>query len=401
MICNRDLRHIILALSLPFQFQFLHDFYLQAIINVRDKSTDFNVPYSQTEAANRVFFATGIVASVISVFVYYKLRKRRLFLSISFIFNGVVWLAYLGFNEKTFWLAIVLRICNGISVAFFHSISISYLFSFVYNSYIGFYGYLIQTVMFLSLAIVYFLFSFVDYKIVAIIFAVQDFLLAGFIFILPEVQAPSKQITRDYIFQRRNLRNLFITVMLMVFQQFSGINIVLRKIPMMLEGIGLNMKETLQYVFMDTVGFLSNFIGAFATVLISRKIMWCFSSLGLCIGLVLFALTLTTDKLPNWAGTLGAFLFYMFYGFGMGPIAWYFGGELFSDSLRIEAGAATFITNMAFTLIYVYLDKAVLERFDEIGSVIICAVFDFISLFFGLYFIPTSKNRDYRNDNII
>ena len=81
----------------------------------------------------------------------------------------------------------------------------------------------------------------------------------------------------------------------------------------------------------------------------------------------------------------------MFYGFGMGPIAWYFGGELFTDSLRIEAGAATFITNMVFTLVYTYLEKAIFNRFDEIGSVILCAVFDFISIFFGLIFIPTQK----------
>lgn len=391
MIINREFKYIILVLFLPFQFQFLHDFYLRAYENVKSQSDDFNVPFSITETANRIFFVTGTVASVISVFVYYKLKKRRLFISICFIFNAIVWLLYFLFDEKRFWIAIILRVCNGISVAFFHSISISYLFTFVKNGYGGFFGYLIQTVMFLSLVIVYLLFSFLDYKMIAVIFAVQDIVLSGFIFVLPEVQAPAKTITNDYIFSRHNVHNLFVTVMLMVFQQFSGINIVLRKIPMMLEGIGLNMKSTLQYVFMDAVGFLSNFVASFATVLISRKMMWCFSSLGLCVSLVLFASTLLSDDVANWIGTLGAFLFYMFYGFGMGPIAWYFGGELFTDSLRIEAGAATFITNMVFTLVYTYLEKAIFNRFDEIGSVILCAVFDFISIFFGLIFIPTQK----------
>lgn len=401
MICNRDLKNIILALCLPFQFQFLHDFYIQALENVKEKSTDFNVPSSLTEAANRVFFAAATVASVISVFIYYKLKKRRLFLSINFIFNAAVWLAYLGFNEKCFWLAILLRIFNGMSCAVFHTISISYLFSFVYNSYVGFYGYLIQTAMFLSIALGYFLFSFLDYTMIAIIYAVQDIILSFLIFFLPEVQAPSKQITHDYAFSRHNIKNMFVTVMLMVFQQFSGINIVLRKIPMMLQGIGLDMKSTLQYFFMDTVGFLSNFIASFATVLVPRKIMWCFSSIGLIIGLVLFALMLKMDNVPNWVGTLGSFLFYMFYGFGMGPIPWYYGGELFTDSMRIEAGAACFITNMVFTIVYEYLEEVILKKFDEIASVILCAVFNFISIFFGIYFIPMSKNRDYGNDNII
>lgn len=401
MICNKDLKNIILVLLLPFQFHLLHDYYLRALDNVKDKSTDFNVPFSQTEAADRVFFAAGTVASIISVFIYYKLKRRRLFLSMNFIFNAVIWLAYLGFNENRFWLAILLRIFNGISCAIFHTISISYLFSFVYNNYAGFYGYLIQVAMFLSLALVYLIFSFLDHKVIAIIFSIQDIILSGIVFFLPEVQSPSKQITHDYCFSHHNLRNMFITVMLMVFQQFSGINIVLRRIPMMLKGIGLDMKSTLQYFFMDTVGCLSNFIGAFATVLIPRRIMWCLSSIGLCIGLIMFALMFLTDKVASWIGTLGSFLFYMFYGFGMGPIPWYFGGELFSDSLRIEAGAACFITNMVFTLVYEYLEKAILNKFDEIAAVILCLVCNVISIFFGIYFIPMPKNIDYGNDNIM
>lgn len=95
MICNKDLKNIILVLLLPFQFHLLHDYYLRALDNVKDKSTDFNVPFSQTEAADRVFFAAGIVASIISVFIYYKLKRRRLFLSMNFIFNAAIWLAYI------------------------------------------------------------------------------------------------------------------------------------------------------------------------------------------------------------------------------------------------------------------------------------------------------------------
>lgn len=76
MIINREFKYIILVLFLPFQFQFLHDFYLRAYENVKSQSDDFNVPFSITETANRIFFVTGTVASVISVFVYYKLKKK-------------------------------------------------------------------------------------------------------------------------------------------------------------------------------------------------------------------------------------------------------------------------------------------------------------------------------------
>ena len=130
-------------------------------------------------------------------------------------FNLTLYCDYLGFNEKRFLLAILLRIFNGMSYAVFHTIPISYLFVFVNGNYIGFYGYLISASMLLSLALVYLLFTFIDYKIVSIIFAIQDIVLSGSIFFLPEIQAPSKQVSHDYIFSRHN--NLFITIMLMVF----------------------------------------------------------------------------------------------------------------------------------------------------------------------------------------
>lgn len=107
-----------------------------------------------------------------------------------------------------------------------------------------------------------------------------------------------------------------------------------------------------------------------------------------------------TDKVANWIGTFGAFLFYMFYGFAMGPIPWYFSGELFSDTLRIEAGAACFITNMVFTIIYEYLEKVIIKKYDEIAAMILCTICNVISILYGVHFIPMPKKRDYKNDNI-
>lgn len=139
MICHRDISYIIIVLLLPFQFHFLHDFFIQALVNVKSKSADFNIPNSQLEAAENVLFAAATVSSIVSVFIYYKVKKIRLFLSVNLILNAVVWMLYLAFDEKRFYLAIILRIFNGISICVFHTISISYLFSFIYNEYVGFY----------------------------------------------------------------------------------------------------------------------------------------------------------------------------------------------------------------------------------------------------------------------
>ena len=61
--------------------------------------------------------------------------------------------------------------------------------------------------------------------------------------------------------------------------------------------------------------------------------MWGISALGLTIALLIYTITLKAD-VPQWVGTLGVFLFFMFYGFGEGPITWFLSGELFPDSVR-------------------------------------------------------------------
>ena len=249
-----------------------------------------------------------LFSSILSIFIYYKIKKRRLIISKAFILNSAIFLGYLGINENRFWLAIFLRIFNGIFLGFFHSIIVSYLYHFV-TCYYGFYGYLIQTVMFLGLVFLNLLFSALHWKYVAIILSAQDILCSLLIWILPEVLPPPKSITHDYIYQKQHYYNLFVIFFLMLMQQFSGIGIVINNVPRMLIGIGLKIESHLQTALMNTIGCFTTFIGAYMSVLVQRRIMWAISSFGLTIGLVIYCFTLKFN-IGNWAGTLGSFIFF-------------------------------------------------------------------------------------------
>lgn len=220
------------------------------------------------------------------------------------------------------------------------------------------------------------------------------------IWILPEVLAPPKSITHDYIYQKQHYYNLFVIFFLMLMQQFSGIGIVINNVPRMIIGIGLKIESHLQTALMNTIGCFTTFIGAYMSVLVTRRCMWAISSFGLTIGLVIYCFTLKLN-IGNWVGTLGSFIFFMSYGLGQGPITWFLSGELFPDSVRIESGAINIFLNQFLGLIFTYVNREVENSVGEFGSIIYSAVLDFIAMLLGLIFIPITRTKNYENDNLL
>ena len=186
----------------------------------------------------------------------------------------------------------------------------------------------------------------------------------------------------------------------MLLQQFSGIGMAVNNVPRMLAGIGLNLNQHLQKALMNTIGCLTTFIGAFASVTVPLNIMWAISSLGITIALVIYSIALKVDT-ANWVGTFADFLFFTFYGLGQGPIPWLLCGEFFPESVRIESGAITIICNTSLGLIFSFINEAIEKNAGEFGNVIYNIVMDFIAMFFGFFLIPQNKKDHYENDNLI
>lgn len=96
----------------------------------------------------------------------------------------------------------------------------------------------------------------------------------------------------------------------------------------MLNGIGVDLGPSLESFLFDFVALLATLITSFIIDVVGSKVMWCISSFGLCVGLVIYATTLKID-VGNWIGTLGVFIYFLFYGLGEGPIPWCLGSTFF------------------------------------------------------------------------
>ena len=140
-------------------------------------------------------------------------------------------------------------------------------------------------------------------------------------------------------------------------------------------------------------------IAAFITDYIGTKNMWSFSSLGLCIGLIIYAITLKTDT-PNWLGTLGVFVYFLFYGLGEGPTPWYLCGTMFPESVRIESSAIILFENLFLGPILEQLWNSLDKINGQFGSIVFSAVACFLSIFLGRL-IPAENRVNIDRVNIL
>ena len=128
--------------------------------------------------------------------------------------------------------------------------------------------------------------------------------------------------------------------------------------------------------------------------------MWCISSFGLCVGLVIYATTLKID-VGNWIGTLGVFIYFLFYGLGEGPIPWCLGSTLFPESVRVESTAIITSWNLfipqALDMVWISINKTA-GRFT---TIIFCSMTCQIGIVFGIIFIPIDHDDSYEDNKNI
>lgn len=400
MVVYLDSSFILILLSLPLQFGIMSDSNGKIMTDIRKgwiKKKEFT--YWENYFAEKLAYYFGMISTVSLVFIYYRVGKMRLIISILFFSSGITWLFYFGVKENNFYLLLIIRVLQGIYMGGLQLSHFIYVMHFVSDKTPNFFGCLTQFSMFVGLFLLNFLMSLLKWNVVVIILFVQSIVFGGLIWIVPEIHIKPKSLTREYVYSKEHLKNLIVAAMLMVFQLMSGIGVVLNELKKMMEGIGLNLTSPVESCTFDFVGALSTLIAAFITDAIGSKYMWAISCFGLCGGLAVYALTLKI-KLSNWVGTLCVFVYFLFYGLGVGPIAWYIGSTLFPENVRLESSAVVLFVNLFVPQILDLAWKSLKEHTGQFGSSVLCSIVCLISMIFGIIFIPDEINVKVENINI-
>lgn len=394
MVFDRNAAYIIIVLTLPFQFNIITDSYnILKVEILKDWKTGRTLTYYENYFAEKITYYIGIITAICLVLIYYKLHKMRIVISVGFFFNAVTWFLYLLISEHRVFMFIIVRGLHGIFLSIFQMSHCVYLLHFSNEENTCFVGTLIVGSMFLGLLILNFLFYCCNWRAVTVICAVQSLIFCGLIWLAPEIRIKSRSQCKERIYDKNNRRSLFAMVFIMILQQLSGISILLGQLSRILVGIGLHIDSYLQSCLFVFVCALATFISAFISDYLGTRFIWSFSAFGLCVGLLIYGITLKVEMM-DWVASLGIFVYFLFYGLGEGPIPWYLCGSLFKEELRIESSAITVCENFFFFPILPIIWESLNKNAGEFGSIIFCFVICFLSIFCGLLIPKLNRSLD-------
>lgn len=214
---------------------------------------------------------------------------------------------------------------------------------------------------------------------------------------LDAVSADAK--LKDLFVVPSNRGALIVSLSLMLFQQFSGINAVIFYTVDIFKSAGSTLDPSVCSIIVGVVQVLMTFASAALIEKAGRKILLLQSSIvmGTCLttlGIYFYLKDNGTDvKAIGWLPLGAVVLFIISFSLGFGPIPWLIMGELFAPDVKGVASALAVMFN--WTLVFV-----VTQTFgplnDSIGGAMtfwLFALFMVICTFFVFIKVPETKGK--------
>jgi SP family xylose:H+ symportor-like MFS transporter len=191
---------------------------------------------------------------------------------------------------------------------------------------------------------------------------------------------------------------IFIGIMLSVFQQFVGINVVLYYAGNIFRNMGASTDSSLlQTIIVGTVNLAFTVLAILTVDKFGRKPLMIIGSLGMAVSMIALGFTFYTDN----AGIV-ALVFMLTYtaSFAMswGPVCWVLLAEIFPNSIRGAmsiAVAAQWIANWVVSLTFPMLNDNIwlTDKFNHGFSYWIYGVMGILSAIFMWKMVPETKGK--------
>lgn len=204
---------------------------------------------------------------------------------------------------------------------------------------------------------------------------------------------------KDLVTVTSNRIALFVSLSLMLFQQFSGINAVIFYTVDIFKSAGSTLDPSICSIIVGVVQVLMTFASAVLIEKAGRKILLLQSSIvmGICLitlGVYFYIKDGGSDVTAiGWLPLGAVVLFIISFSLGFGPIPWLIMGELFAPDVKGVASAIAVMFN--WTLVFV-----VTQTFgplnDSIGSAAtfwLFASFMVLCTFFVAIKVPETKGK--------
>ncbi|MGN6295661.1 MAG: sugar porter family MFS transporter [Ginsengibacter sp.] len=195
------------------------------------------------------------------------------------------------------------------------------------------------------------------------------------------------------LFKGKMFKLLLIGVALAVFQQITGINVIMYYAPSIFESAGFASDSALfQTALMGLVNLSFAIISMSLIDRLGRKPLMVIGSIGMGVSLLLLAITFITNNFSGYFVLFCIIGFLASFGFSLGPVVFVLISEIFPNNLRSHAVAVSifllWMSNFFVSFTFPYLLKN-LQGY----SFLIFSAMCFLCLFFVLKFLTETKGK--------
>jgi predicted MFS family arabinose efflux permease len=296
-------------------------------------------------------------------------------------------------------LAFVMRTVVGVTTGIFSSICPLYITELAPADLRGVLGTFHQLGVMAGSTLTYLLGVFVGWRVLSYCLATLSFLLCCAIWFVIESPAVARQEGKRSapLCRRIYLRPLAISALLMVFQQWSGINGVLANLESIFQQADSSLNPSIASFLVGLAGTIATGFASWFVESLGRRPSWIISSLAMCIAIVMTALCQYFKSWPRTLPVIFLFCANAAFGVGLGPIAWFLVPEFFPDDVRGGAMATMTAVNWIGVSSVVFSWPLMRRSIGSAMSFLLFGGVLFLSFLFGLFLMPETKGAEMGN----
>ncbi|KAK8843911.1 glucose import [Tritrichomonas musculus] len=365
--------------------------------------SDNAAQWSFYNSVSSLFAIAGPFVTVGFLKAYHNSRKLVVFTCACL---GVVFWLLNCLTKVNIWAGIVIRLFLGIVMGAYSSINPMYLVEIAPEGTSGFFGSLNQIGIVIGMVFFDFIAPSLNYMDLNYIGAAICALQAGLIWLVEESPAVEKinqdeeenkvndhEKPKETLWQKKYAFGLCSGILMMLFQQFCGINAILTNLSDIMDDSGLDIDGNYQAGIASCAQLIAVFVGAMIIDKIGRRITMIISCCMICVFLLVFALNVKYD----WSNVLPLiciFLYQLGFGLGMGPIPWFIIPEYFNDDVRSMATMIVTASNWIFSFLVIMVWPSMKDGMGMFGALIFFLCISFCAIIFSVFCIHEPNHED-------
>ncbi|KAK8895239.1 glucose import [Tritrichomonas musculus] len=410
-ICVKELGYAMILLLGPITFGTIMCYPSPAGKEIREhfKLSENAAEWSFYNSVSSLFAIAGPFVTVGFLKAYHNSRKKVVFTCACL--GTAFWLLNC-LTKINIWAGIIVRLFLGIVMGAYSSINPMYLVEIAPEGTTGFFGSLNQIGIVVGIVFFDFIAPSLTYMSLNYIGAAICALQACLIWIVEESPAVEKinqdeeemrhdeeEREKETLWQKKYAFGLCSGILMMLFQQFCGINAILTNLSDIMNDSGLDIDGNYQAGIASCAQLIAVFVGAMIIDKIGRRITMIVS----CSMIVVFLLIFALNVKYNWSNVLPLiciFLYQLGFGLGMGPIPWFIIPEYFNDDVRSMATMIVTASNWIFSFLVIMVWPSMKSGMGMFGALIFFLCISFCAIIFSAFCVNEPAPVEEESDSI-